>query len=281
MNWVHAITRIATVPVSRKMVAGLFIMALYTILVDKIDSSEIKTLAQASITVFGTTVLGVLLVFRTNTANERWWEGRKLWGQLVNDSRNLAVKVNAFMENHHTYRQEVHRILVAFAFALKDQLRNGVQISQIPGFETSSATPEHVPLYLSELLCDLLKKAKNEGLIDGYEHLQLDVHSRALMDICGGCERIRNSPIPLSYRALIRQALLFGLIALPWELTPDFHIWTIPVVLLASYFFIGLELIAEDIEEPFGIGDDNLPLESYCKTIEHSVAQVLHLPATM
>jgi putative membrane protein len=263
------------------MVAGLFIMALYTILVDKIDSSEIKTLAQASITVFGTTVLGVLLVFRTNTANERWWEGRKLWGQLVNDSRNLAVKVNAFMENHHTYRQEVHRILVAFAFALKDQLRNGVQISQIPGFETSSATPEHVPLYLSELLCDLLKKAKNEGLIDGYEHLQLDVHSRALMDICGGCERIRNSPIPLSYRALIRQALLFGLIALPWELTPDFHIWTIPVVLLASYFFIGLELIAEDIEEPFGIGDDNLPLESYCKTIEHSVAQVLHLPATM
>ena len=135
--------------------------------------------------------------------------------------------------------------------------------------------PRHVPFYIADQVYKHVLDMQRSGTIDSIEQLQLDRHIRSFMDICGSCERIRNSPVALSYRQILRHGIALNIFGLPWYLAPDFHLWTIPIVVTAAYFMIGLELIAEDIEEPFGHADDNLPLERYCKTIEESVIDMV------
>lgn len=221
------------------------------------------------------TVLGLFLVFRTNTAYERWWEGRKLWGQLVNDSRNLASKVRAFVQLD---RQEMHlfgRLLVNFAFALKEHLREGVNRKQLTVFRSMDFEPKHIPAQGATFLIEKVRAWRERGLIDGFDAIQLDVHVRAFMDICGACERIRKTPLPRSYRMFIRQCIALYLLSLPWGLVSDFNYWTIPGTAILAYFMIGIELIAEDVEEPFGRDGDDLMLDEICHTIEASVTEIL------
>ncbi|MBX9724549.1 MAG: hypothetical protein K2X81_24290, partial [Candidatus Obscuribacterales bacterium] len=94
----------------------------------------------------------------------------------------------------------------------------------------------------------------------------------------GGCERIKNSPIAVSYRAFMRQGILLNLIMIPWILDTTYSLlWCLPIILVGTYFMIGLELIAEDIEEPFGKDGDDLPLDSICGTIRGTVTDILSL----
>jgi putative membrane protein len=103
----------------------------------------------------------------------------------------------------------------------------------------------------------------------------LDVHARGLMDVCGACERIRNTPLASSYRALVRLALLTYVITAPWSVTLDLGLWALPALDIGFFFLLGIELTAEDVEEPFGIGADELPLEDYCQTIETFVKETM------
>jgi len=274
-DWLRPFTRIHTIPVSRKLLVYLVLMGLYTALVDWFSSGDSKTFVQANGGLFGSLILSVLIVFRTNSANDRWWEARKLWGQLVNDSRNFIIKLSCFPGIEESSREQLSRLLIAFPFALKQHLRGDTNLCHVPGFEQDQHKPNHLPLYIAEQTYVFLSLLKTKKQIDGFEQLQLDRHARALMDICGACERIKSSPIALSYRAIMRQLIALNLLGLPWYLAPDFHLWTVPIALVAAYFLIGLELIAEDIEEPFGVGDDNLPLEKYCETIKCSINDVL------
>ena len=98
------------------------------------------------------------------------------------------------------------------------------------------------------------------------------------MEICGACEKIRNTPLPSSYRALLRHGIAIYLAVSPFYLIEDIDIAGLPMFLLAAYFLLGMELVAEEIEEPFGEGGDNLPLERYCMTIETSVREILGTP---
>jgi putative membrane protein len=207
-------------------------------------------------------VLGTLLVFRTNTSYDRWWEGRKLWGQLVNDSRNLAIKVATCVHADKADVKALGQWLIDFSLALKGHLRGGIVLQQLPGFESSKAQPKHVPAYLSDQ-------------IGGFELLFLDQHASSLMNICGACERIQKSPISVSYRWFIRQSIVIYLFTLPWGLMKDFELWTIPAMVLLSYFMIGVEMIAEEIEDPFGDGEDDLRLDDMCRTIEQSVNEIM------
>lgn len=274
-NWLDVFTRIHHVPVSRRLAAYLLLMAVYTIGVDWFSSGQTKMLIQATGAIYGTYVLGMLIVFRTNSAYDRWWEARKLWGQLTNDTRNFFLKLSTFLEGDAVEMREFSKIMMAFPYALKDHLRDEAVLIKLPGYENDTMQVKHVPLYLSQLAYERLTALRKSGHIDGFQQMQLDAHLSALMDICGACERIKTSPIALSYRAIVRQGIGLNLLGLPWYLTSDFHWWSLPISLTASYFLIGLELIAEDIEEPFGRGDDNLPLERYCMNIETSVREIV------
>lgn len=279
--WVQVFTRIHKIPVTRKLFAFVALVAVYAWAVDWYTESEsvakgiLNAIHSAA---FGSMILGVLLVFRTNSAYDRWWEGRKLWGQLVNDTRNLSMKVKAYVRMEEQDVADFRRLVISFPFALREHLRGGIRLNQVPGFEDTQDFPAHVPAYIAECVYQLIKEWRTMGKIDGFEMMQLDAQARAFMEICGACERIKNSPIALSYRAILRQGVALNILSIPWYFADDCHAWTVLITCVAAYFMIGLELIAEDIEEPFGTGGDNLPLEKICQTIELSVIEILGKP---
>lgn len=219
-------------------------------------------------------VLGLLLVFRTNTAYDRWWEARKLWGQLTNEMRNLMLKAVALVRTTPAETERLVNLLVAFEMALRDHLRGGGTLNGLPGFAEDRTRPVHVPGYVAEQVDLWLGNLRREERIDGFALLALDPHVRALMDVCGACERIQRTPLSHSYLLFLRQSIVIYLLVLPWAMVHDGDFWTIPAVALIGYFLIGVELIAETVEEPFGTEVDDLPLDNLCQGIETSLREI-------
>jgi putative membrane protein len=220
--------------------------------------------------------LGILIVFRNTTAFARWWEARTLWGQLNNDLRNLALKARAHAALEGEEPRRFARLLTGFAHALRLHLRGVSRVQAVPGWEHEPTAFPHSPGYVAGLIHAALDDWNRQGRLVGSLWL-LDQHARALMDVCGGCERIRNTPLPGSYRAMVRWGILLDILIAPWALAIG---WWGLAVLAAEYgFLLGIELTAEVIEEPFGLDEDDLPLEAYCQTIEAFVTATLGSPS--
>lgn len=132
----------------------------------------------------------------------------------------------------------------------------------------------HVPQALADNIYAVLGEAKSSGRIDGDELRVLDAELLRLLDVCGGCERIKKTRIVKSYRIFARQCVLLFLATLPWGIVHDFRWLTIPLTMISAYFMLGLETVAEHVEEPFGYDEDDLDLEGLCTTIEDSVRDV-------
>jgi putative membrane protein len=202
-----------------------------------------------------------------------------MWGTLINVSRNLAVKVHSIVEPEGAEREGFQRELVGFAYALKDHLRTESTLQKVPGWEACRESPHHVPLFLVERLYLRLLGWKRESRLSDQELRLCDVEARVLLDVCGGCERIRKTLIVSSYRAFAVKCLIVYLVTLPWALVHDFQWWTTPMVMLLTYIMIGLEVIAHSVEQPFGFDLDDLDLDGYCRTIALGVSQVLESDA--
>ncbi len=187
-------------------------------------------------------VLGLLLVFRTNRAYARWWEARCLWGALVNCCRNFAVEVRRFVEPDPAEREAFRLHLVGFPYALKEHLREGTSLEQTRGFGGHPDCPRHVPAYLVSKMYGMLAGWKRAGRIDGEELLVVNREAAKLLDICGACERIRNTPKAPSYRAFVRLGVLLYVLTLPWALVQSFQMWTIAMTIVMSYFMIGASM---------------------------------------
>ncbi|MFN9346966.1 MAG: bestrophin family protein [Planctomycetota bacterium] len=218
-------------------------------------------------------VLGWLLVFRTNAAYARWWEARTLWGSLINCCRNLAIKIQEFFPDLSSEeRRFLSRHLSEFPKALTYHLRK--QKYSGPAFE--GAVPVHVPLAISQdvyrwINNQLVSQSMDRGLLRVF-----DCEASKLMDICGACERIAKTPMVRSYRVFARQCIFLFLLTLPWGLVQDFKLWTLPLTIVISYFMVGMEVVAEHVEEPFGFDEDDLDLEGMSATIAHSVEEVFY-----
>jgi putative membrane protein len=223
--------------------------------------------------VFGA-ALSILMVLRTNSAYDRWWEGRKHWGALVNCCRNLALKVQAMSGADEQQKAVAGRYIALFPYVLRDHLRTGVQPETLRHFpEPPPKDVVHVPAYVTGKLLTMLKDWRDQGTLHRLDHQQIDVQISAWMDICGACERIRNTPLPLAHRALIPQLLILYLVIVPVSL--ELTVANAAFTFIMGYFLIGLELVAEEIEEPFGTDDDDLQLDLLCKGIERSVRQIM------
>lgn len=275
--WVSILTEFHNVPIFGRIVGTVAAVALYAAIVELIDQfflNRVETVG-AEFHGFLGLILGTLLVFRTNTSYDRWWEGRKLWGQLVNDCRNLAIKVQACVRADSADKQRLGRWLSDFALALKGHLQGGVRLAELPGFGAATEQPEHVPAYISTRIYDQIEAWRQSDQVGGFELLFLDPHAASLMNICGACERIQKSPISISYRWFIRQMIVIYLITLPWGLMENFGWWTVPAAAMLAYFMIGVEMIAEVIEDPFGVTEDDLLLDELCQTIDRSMVDIL------
>lgn len=217
-------------------------------------------------------VLGLLLVFRTNTAYARWWEARTLWGGLVNACRNLSIKISRLARIDMDDRRECHALITTFPNVLMEHLREGVDPDRFPVFQ--GERPSHPPGEIVSRIYQLIATWKQSERIDGDELRVIDSEAQELLDICGGCERIRRTRIARSYRIFARQCVFLFLVTFPWGISADFGFWTIPMTIITAYFMIGLETVAEHIEEPFGKDEDDLNLEGLCDTIDRSVSEI-------
>ena len=218
--------------------------------------------------------IGLLLAFRANRAFDRWWEARTLWGTLVNCSRNLAVKSHNVIVRRDETSDRLERLIVAFPYALRDHLRGGVDPQTIPGLEQESCAAKHVPSWIVNQIYGIYELLKQDRRIQYGEFRMLDRESKVLLEVCGACERIRNTPIAASFRVILNHGLALFLLTFPWGIVNDFGLWTIPITFLAAYFAIGAEGIADHIEQPFQAHGDGLDLDGMCRTIEATVTEI-------
>lgn len=221
-------------------------------------------------------VISLLLVFRTNTAYERWWEGRKMWGSLTNTSRNLAMKINAVLpkddELNRTFFKE-H--IVEYAFALKRHLRGHQRDSEV--FQSNLIIDHelHKPNHIAALMYTRLNDLYNQKIISGTQLLFLSEEFGAFTDICGACERIKSTPIPFSYSVFIKKFIFFYVMSLPFGYVFSLGYIAVPIVVFVFYVLASLEIIAEEIENPFGVDDNDLPLTMMSKNIQKHVSEIL------
>ncbi len=253
-----------------------FVVVLIIELLNLTDNPHLKNLSLMHTLL--SFVISMLLVFRTNTAYDRWWEGRKLWGALVNNSRNLALKLDQLLEPAHAEERQFFRAMIPnFAFALKNQLRQ----KSIEGEFTESTSfsihnvrlGEHVPQQIALAIFGKVNDLQRQGTLLPEHLLLLNSEIQSLMDTCGACERIKNTPIPFSYSSFIKKFIFTYCITLPLGYVSTLHYLVVPLVVFVFYVLASLEIIAEEIENPFGTDDNDLPLDTICKGIYTTITQ--------
>jgi ion channel-forming bestrophin family protein len=224
-------------------------------------------------------VLSLLLVFRTNTSYDRWWEGRKIWGSFTNNSRNLALKLRTFLpENHEDL--EFFRIQIGnYLVAVKDRLRGNKDTSHLEfhgGFNYEDLeNTQHVPNVIFLSIYQKINILYKKSLISGDQLIVLNNDLTSYADNTGACERIKNTPIPASYNIFIKKMIFIYVFTMPFGFVMEFGIWAVPIVTLVFYAFAGIEIIAEEIEDPFGTDNNDLALDSIVKNIKANLSEIL------
>jgi len=221
-------------------------------------------------------VISMLLVFRTNTAYERWWEGRKIWGSLVNSSRNLALKISSIVPQEASY---FAAMIPNYAFAMKNHLRGEHHANELE--ETNDFNPhlynvaDHVPNRIALSIVKRIEHMRIEGKLLPEHVLFFQAELNNFTDAVGACERIRKTPIPFSYSVFLKKFIFLYVMTLPFGFVFSLGYWVIPVVSIIFYVLASLELIAEEIEDPFGNDANDLPTDEIALGIRLSVRQIL------
>jgi putative membrane protein len=224
-------------------------------------------------------VISLMLVFRTNTAYDRWWEGRRLWGGFVNHSRSLAMKLSAFLSREDSAKAQA--LLTNYFFACKDHLRKEMSTKdwlEVPGVALDRYTGAgHVPnAILTDLVAEIhcLQKA---GKISEVQMLMMNDELRSFAELMGACERIKSTPIPYSYSMFIKKIIFFYTITIPFGISTTYHFWTVLIVSFIFYAFASLETLAEEIEDPFGKDANDLPTDEIALKIKKATEDIFRL----
>lgn len=223
-------------------------------------------------------VLSMLLVFRTNTAYDRWWEGRKIWGSFVNNSRNMAIKMSVLItdKNHKT---DIKKIITNYLFSAKNHLR---EVYNPEEFEPTSSVnlnqfleALHKPNKIAVSLFEKINLLHQSKLLTNEQLFILNDEIKSFTDNFGACERIKNTPIPYSYNIFLKKMIFLYIITLPLFFGAEFKYTTVPITMIVLYVFASIELIAEEIEDPFGVDDNDLPLDDICNNIKTNLNEIL------
>lgn len=232
-------------------------------------------------------VLGLLLVFRTNTAYDRFWEGRRLWGTLIiavrNLSRQIWVSVDEKEPDDFANKKVALQLLPAFAVALKLHLRGEKPNEELqellsPIQYEKLQSMNNPPLEIAFWLADYLNKQYERNCLDIFELTALNQIINKMIEALSGCERILRTPIPLAYAIHLKQLLLLYCLLLPLEIVKDFGWGTGFVIALISFTLLGIEQIGVEIENPFGLDANDLPLDTICDTMKRNISDLVSLP---
>lgn len=237
-----------------------------------------------------TLVLGLLLVFRTNTSYERFWEGRKLWGSVVNLTRNLArhmwVAIQETSPEDHQTKVAAIRLLPAFAMATKLHLRQEAPDAELATLVTADQfaklqTMNNPPLEIAFWLADYLQTQHSHRRLHPYQLTHCLETLDRLVDALGGCERILKTPVPIAYSIHLKQLVMLYCLALPFQMVDSVGWGTPFLVGLISFAVFGIEEIGIEIENPFGHDANDLPLDAICRTMQQNIEDLISLaPST-
>jgi len=280
-NWFRDIRHLTTSWTIRKVLTGVLSMGILSTIICfafyffKLESN----ISWGVFSLLGI-VLSILLVFRTNTAYERWWEGRNQWGSLVNNTRSLAMVLHAALpKDDKESRMFLARHISNFCIALKDHLRAGVNVKELIDLTDEELSElqkaDHKPNRIAFWIYERVQHIYGQDGLSHADILNIKPHHQAMIDILGACERIKKTPIPFSYAVYIKVYItLYGLI-LPFGLFADFGFYTIPLTMFIFFAMIGVELMAQEIEEPFGLDCNDLPTGDIAQTIRKNVFELL------
>jgi putative membrane protein len=224
--------------------------------------------------------LGLLLVFRTNASYDRFWEGRKLLGGIVNRSRDFARQAAAWLIDDASFRADLRRLLVAMVALIHQRLRKETDLSPLATWLSEDERKRLEPLgaraltvatWLSQRLAE---RAKNGQLSE--QRLQaMDANLTALVDAMGGAERIVKTPVPFAYAQHIKIFVSLFCLTVPFAMSSSLH-WLTPAgAALLAFALFGIDEIGVEIEEPFGYDPNDLPLDAILQGIDRDTADIL------
>lgn len=236
------------------------------------------------VTILGSAI-GVFLAFRTSSAYDRWWEARTLWGGLVNYSRTLARQASTLITPTNRQTQELQESLVilqiAYVHALRCHLRGQKAYPELgrvlPADEIAALRRfKNLPAAILLRMGQLVRTAFEEGAIDSMRMTAFDDTLTQLTNIQGGCERIKNTPLPRQYDYFPRLLVTFFCLLLPLGFVEEFGLATPIASTFVSFAFMVLDSIGRDIETPFANTVHDTPMTALARTIEIDLRQHLN-----
>lgn len=282
-NWFGDMRHLATSWTMVRIMRSVLAIGLYAlivcILMEDYGMNQYNSMNTSIFSLLGV-ILSILLVFRTNTAYDRWWEARKQWGALVNNTRNLAIYIHSMFPKQD---QEIRRFMAThisnFCIALVEHLRDGTQLDKLifvskPELKVYESK-NHIPNHIALEIFDRIAMAHREGEINEGDYINIKAQHQSLLDILGACERIKKTPIPFSYSVYLKVFITAYGILLPFALVSTFHMAAVPVAMFIFFALLGVELLGEEIEDPFGLDCNDLPTGDIAHTIKGNVFEIL------
>jgi putative membrane protein len=286
-EWFSFVFKLHKADTVQRLTPMLIAIGVYAILITFLELNVFK-LTQDSIAKNLTVVhsllgfvLSLLLVFRTNTAYDRWWEGRKLWGQLVNSSRNLAIKLDALLDTNEIELRKFYADTIAlYSEVLSNHLSTEstrLLLDEIehPELENLDANKHHIPNQIALVLINKSTDLVKQNKILPEHLLFINNELSTFVDVCGACERIKNTPIPFSYNLFIKKFIFFYIMSFPFGFVFSLGYLVAPVLIFMFYILASLELIAEEIEDPFNNDANDIPTNKISANIGKHVAEIL------
>ncbi|WP_022978718.1 bestrophin family protein [Nevskia ramosa] len=274
--------------VLRKLVGRLLTIGLISVSAELIhlyvDNNSLTGLNAQPFSLIGL-ALAIFLGFRTNVSHARYWDARKLWGSIMNASRALARQTLTLTEwpAKSDDAQRFVRTLIAHSHALRHQLRATDPSDDLRRLLATEDLPRVLearwkPIVILQLLGSQLHTARRHGASTDVLALAMENNLQTLGDAVGGCEAIHGTPIPLTFSVLVHRTIYFYCTLLPFALVGSIGWYTPVFAMFVAYTFMALEAIAEELESPFGIDDNDLALEAICDSIEASLLETLGEP---
>ncbi len=287
-KWIQVALRLkgSVIPtvLPRVIICGLFAEAIY--LLEEITGKDLSPEILSNVGFVLNLVLSLLLVFRTNTAYERFWEGRKAWGTIINTIRNCArtlwIAVQEKDEQDRQNKITAIKLLVAYAICVKLHLRRLPINNELKPFLSPQQYDKlqqmnHPSLQVAFWLGDYAQKQHDRGCLNAYTLNLIHAQISTLVDSLGMCERIQKTPIPIAYSIHLKQILLVYCIFLPFQFVDSFGWTTGFASIMMTFVLLGIEEIAEEIEDPFGTDHNDLPLDQICQTINRNIDDLISL----
>ena len=280
-DWISFIFNISKADTFRKLIPMMILIGLYSAVIayleieywDLPDDSPVKNISiMHGMLGF---VISLLLAYRTNTAYDRWWEGRKTWGSLINNSRNLSIKLSVILQDEKD-RTYFRKMIPSYASILHKHLNDTDTSKQLfDDVDLEIDHHKHKPNQVVQMLFQKINDLYVSKKITGDQLIILNSEIQSFTEICGACERIKNTPIPYSYSAFIKKFIFIYVLTLPFGYVFNLGYFVIPVVVFIFYVLASLELIAEEIEDPFGKDVNDLPTKKIAESIKKHVEEII------